>query len=44
MKKYPHLKVKSREKLEPQEMELATKVAEEIVRKVDEILCKTAKK
>ena len=44
MKKYPHLKAKSREKLEPQEMELATKVAEEIAKKVDEILCKTAKK
>ncbi len=44
MKKLPHLKVKSRERLEPQEMELATKVAEEIARKVDEILCKAAKK
>jgi uncharacterized metal-binding protein len=44
MKRYPHLKVKSREKLEPQEMELATKVAEEIAKKVDEILCKTARK
>ena len=44
MKKYPHLKAKSREKLEPQEMELATKVAEEIAKKVDEILCKTAEK
>jgi len=44
MKKYPHLKAKSREKLEPQEMELATKVAEEIAKKVDEILCKKAKK
>ena len=44
MKKYPHLKVKSREKLEPQEMELAMKVAEEIAEKVDEILRKTVKK
>jgi len=44
MKKYPHLKIKSREKLEPQEMELALKVAEEIVKKVDEILCRTVKK
>jgi uncharacterized metal-binding protein len=44
MKKYPHLKIKSRERLQPQEMELATKVAEEITRKVDEILCKTARK
>jgi len=44
MKKYPHLKIKSREKLAPQEMELATKVAEEIAKKVDEILCRTIKK
>jgi uncharacterized metal-binding protein len=44
MKKYPHLKVKSREKLEPREMELAMKVAEEIATKVDEILCRTVKK
>jgi len=44
MKKFPHLKVKSREKLEPQEMELATKVAEEIAKKVDEILCRKVKK
>jgi uncharacterized metal-binding protein len=44
MKKYPDLKVKSREKLEPQEMELAMKVAEEIAKKVDEILCKKVKK
>jgi len=44
MKKYPHLKAKSRERLKPQEMKLATKVAEEIAKKVDEILCKTPKK
>jgi uncharacterized metal-binding protein len=44
MKKYPDLKVKSREKLEPQEMELAMKMAEEIAKKVDEILCKKVKK
>jgi uncharacterized metal-binding protein len=44
MKKYPDLKIRSREKLEPQEMELATKVAEEIAKRVDEILCKTAQK
>ena len=44
MKKYPHVKVKSRERLKPQEMELARKVAEEIAKKVDEILCKTVKK
>jgi uncharacterized metal-binding protein len=44
MKKYPHLRIKSREKLEPQEMELAMKVAEEIAKKVDEILCRTVKK
>jgi uncharacterized metal-binding protein len=44
MKKYPHLKTKSREKLTPQEMKLARKVAEEIAKKVDEILCKTPRK
>lgn len=44
MKKYPHLKAKSRERLKPQELELARKVAEEIARKVDEILCRTVKK
>jgi len=44
MKKYPHLRIKSREKLGPQETELATKVAEEIAKKVDEILCKAAEK
>ncbi len=44
MKKYPHLKVKSREKLTPQERELATKVADEIAKKVDELLCKAVKK
>jgi uncharacterized metal-binding protein len=44
MKKHPHLKVKSRERLKPQEMELAMKVAEEIAKKVDEILCKAVKK
>jgi uncharacterized metal-binding protein len=44
MKKHPHLKTKSREKLTPQEMKLARKVAEEIAKKVDEILCKTPRK
>jgi uncharacterized metal-binding protein len=43
MKKYPSLKVKSKEKLSPEEMELARKVAEEIAKKVDEILCKKIK-
>lgn len=43
MKKYPHLKAKSREKLDNEEMELAMRVAEEIAKKVDEILCKKKK-
>ena len=38
MKKYPHLKAKSRDKLSAEEKELALKVAEEIATKVDEIL------
>ena len=38
MKKYPHLKVKSRDKLSAEEKELALKVAEEIATKVDEVL------
>ncbi len=44
MKKYPKLKIKSREKLTLEEMELAKRVAEEIAKKVDEILCKKTKK
>ena len=44
MNKYPHLKVKSREKLGPQEMKLAMKVAEEIAKKVDEITWRKTKK
>jgi uncharacterized metal-binding protein len=44
MKKYPRLKAKSREKLNSEEMELAMKVAEEIVKKVDQVLCKKNKK
>ena len=44
MKKYPYLKAKSREKLNSEEMELALKVAEEIVKKVDQVLCKKNKK
>jgi uncharacterized metal-binding protein len=44
MRKHSHLKAESREKLTPQEMKLAVKVAEEIAKKVDEILCKTHKK
>jgi uncharacterized metal-binding protein len=43
MKKYPKLKVKSKEKLSAEEMELAMKVAKEIAAKVDEILCKKGK-
>ena len=38
MKKYPHLEVKSRDKLGAEEKELALKVAEEITAKVDEVL------
>jgi len=38
MKKYPYLKAKSRDKLSVEEKELALKVAEEIVAKVDEVL------
>jgi len=38
MKKYPHLKAKSRDKLGVEEEELALKVAEEIAAKVDEVL------
>jgi uncharacterized metal-binding protein len=38
MKKYPHLKAKSRDKLSAEEKELALKVAEEIATKVDEVL------
>lgn len=44
MKKYPQFKAKSREKLNAEEMKLAMKVAEEIAKKVDEILCKKTKK
>ena len=44
MKKYPQFKAKSREKLDAEEMKLAMKVAEEIAKKVDEILCKKTKK
>ncbi len=38
MKKYPHLKAKSRDKLSAEEKELAIKVAKEIATKVDEVL------
>ena len=38
MKKYPHLKAKSRDKLSAEERELALKVAEEIATKIDEVL------
>jgi len=38
MKKYPELKVKSRDKLCAEEKKLAFKVAEEIAAKVDEVL------
>ena len=43
MKKYPKLKAKSREKLNSEEMGLAMRVAEEIAKKVDEVLCKKNK-
>jgi len=44
MKKYPQVKATSHEKLNAQEMEVAIKIAEEIAKKVDEILCKEPKK
>jgi uncharacterized metal-binding protein len=44
MKKCPHLKVKSKENLTAEEMEIAMKAAEEIAKKVDEILYKRNKK
>lgn len=44
MKKYPKLKIKSKDKLEAAEMELAMKVAEEIAEKVDEVLCRKTSK
>lgn len=44
MKKYPKLKAKSREKLDAAEMELAMKVAEEVGKKVDEVLCRKTSK
>lgn len=44
MKKYPKLNARSREKLDAEEMELAMKVAEEIGKKVDEVLCRKASK
>jgi uncharacterized metal-binding protein len=43
MKKHPHLKIKSKDKLSAGEMEIAMKVAEEIAAKVDEVLCKKGK-
>jgi uncharacterized metal-binding protein len=43
MKKYPQLKVKSKERLSAEEMKTAMKVAEEIATKVDEVLCKKSK-
>jgi uncharacterized metal-binding protein len=44
IKKYPQINVKSREKLNAEEMEVAMNMAEEIAKKVDEILCKEAKR
>jgi len=44
MKKYPQVKATSHEKLNAQEMEVTMKIAEEIAKKVDEILCKDSKK
>jgi len=38
MQKYPHLKARSRDKLDTEERKLALKVADEIAAKVDEIL------
>jgi len=44
MKNYPRMQARSHEKLNAEEMEIAMKVAEEIAKKVDDILCKTTKK
>lgn len=44
MKKHPQYKVKSKDKLNVDEMKLAMIVAEEIAKKVDEILCKNRNK
>ena len=44
MKNYPRIQARSHEKLNAEEMEIAMKVAEEIAKKVDDILCKTTKK
>jgi len=38
LKKYPNLNLKSRDELSAEELELAEKVAEEIAKKVDEVL------
>ena len=38
LKKYPQLNLKSRDELSAEELELAEKVAEEIAKKVDEVL------
>ena len=44
MKNYPQIQARSHEKLDAEEMEIAKKVAEEIAKKVDDVLCKTTKK
>jgi uncharacterized metal-binding protein len=44
LKKYPHIKATSHEKLSAQEMKIAMEIAREIAEKVDEILGKKTKK
>lgn len=43
MKKFPHFKVRSRDKPSDEEKELASKIADEIARKVDEVLVRKSK-
>ena len=43
MKKYPQVRATSHEKLNAQEMEIAKEIAQEIAKKVDEILCSQTK-
>jgi len=43
MKKYPQVRATSHQKLNAEEMEIAREIAEEIAKKVDEILCSQTK-
>src|SRR5512137_142393 len=44
MKKHPQVKATSHEKLNAQEMEIAQELAQEIAKKVDDILCNQTRK